>query len=141
MFAALQPTTPPEPLVIEGGTLFDGTGAVRPGAAIVVRGGRIEEVGSAGRVAVPARRGRGDVSLGNVLGTIVHFTCLNAGVIALIRPLELDDVTRALHLPVAVVSSLLLALVLWGRGGLGRIEGALFVGLYAAYVSVAVALS
>jgi cation:H+ antiporter len=108
------------------------------GNTAVAAGVEAEEVG---RVAVPARRGRGDVALGNVLGTIVHFTCLNAGVIALVRPLELDDVTRALHLPVAVSSSLLLALVLWGRGGLGRIEGAVFLGLYAAYVSAAVALS
>src|SRR5207237_2352685 len=43
-----------------------------------------------GRVAVPARRGRGDIALGNVLGTVAHFAAFNAGVIALVRPLHLD---------------------------------------------------
>lgn len=99
------------------------------------------EAEEVGRVAVPARRGRADVALGNVLGTIVHFVCLNAGVIALVRPLDLDGATRALHLPVAAGSSLLLALLLGVRGGLGRFEGAGLVGLYCAYVAVAVAVS
>ena len=108
------------------------------GNTAVAAGVEAEEVG---RVAVPARRGRADVALGNVLGTVVHFMCLNAGVIALVRPLELDRVTRALHLPVAVGSPLLLVAVLGARGGLGRAAGALFVVLYASYVAVAVAVS
>ena len=49
--------------------------------------------------------------------------------------------TRALHLPVAVGSPLLLVAVLGARGGLGRAAGALFVVLYASYVAVAVAVS
>lgn len=53
------------------------------------------------RVAVPGRRGRGDIALGNVLRTIVHFLAFNAGVIALVRPRELGSETLHLHLPVA----------------------------------------
>jgi cation:H+ antiporter len=108
------------------------------GNTAVAAGIEAEEIG---RVAVPARRGRADVALGNVLGTIVHFTCLNAGVIALVSPLDLDRVTRALHLPVAAGSSLLLVLVLGVRGGLGRTAGLLLVGLYGVYVAVAVVVS
>jgi cation:H+ antiporter len=91
------------------------------------------------RVALPARRGRPDVSLGNLLGTIVHFTAFNAGVIALVQPLSLDSATRHLHLPAAVASTSVLSVLLAARGGLGRPEGALLVGLYGAYLAVAAA--
>lgn len=93
-----------------------------------------------GRVAVPARRGRPDVALGNVVGTIVHFVGLNAGVIALVRPLELSGTTRALHLPVMAASALLLAALL-ARGGLGRATGMLLLVLYLGYVAAAVVVA
>jgi cation:H+ antiporter len=94
-----------------------------------------------GRVAVPAKRGRSDVALANLIGTIVHFIALNAGVIALVRPIELSGVTLMLHLPVAVGSTLLLcALVAW-RSRLGRATGFSLLGAYAAYVAVAIGLA
>jgi cation:H+ antiporter len=37
------------------------------------------------RVVVPARHGRADVSIANLVGTVPHFVALNAGVIALVR--------------------------------------------------------
>jgi cation:H+ antiporter len=93
------------------------------------------------RVTVPGRRGRGDLALGNVLGTIVHFVALNAGVIALVRPLDLDADTLHLHLPVAVAAAALLALVAATRPTLGRIEGGALLACYAAYVTAAVWLA
>jgi cation:H+ antiporter len=90
------------------------------------------------RVAVPAQRGRGDIALGNVIGTIVHFIAFNAGVIALVRPLDLDSASRWLHLPVAVASPVFLVFLLAWRGSLGRAAGALFLCLYVAYVASAV---
>jgi cation:H+ antiporter len=92
------------------------------------------------RVAVPARRGRGDVALGNIFGTIVHFAALNAGVIALVRPIELDSATRHLHLPVAALSVLLLAAAVAARRGLSRADGALLLAVYAAYVAASILL-
>ncbi|HKO75248.1 MAG TPA: hypothetical protein VJU01_08025 [Gaiellaceae bacterium] len=94
-----------------------------------------------GRVAVPARRGRADVAVANILGTIVHFACLNAGVIALVRPLQLDDASRYLHLPVAATSPTVFVALFALRGGLGRMEGALLLGLYVLYVALAIAFS
>jgi cation:H+ antiporter len=94
-----------------------------------------------GRVAVPARRGRPDVAMANVFGTIVHFACLNAGVIALVRPLDFDEATRHLHLSVVAASPLVLVALFARRGGLAPIEGSLLVGLYAAYVAVAIVVS
>jgi cation:H+ antiporter len=84
------------------------------------------------RVAVPGRRGRGDLALGNVLGTIVHFVGLNAGVIALVRPLELGADTLHVHLPAAVTATALLALVAAIRPTIGRREGATLLTCYAA---------
>jgi len=93
------------------------------------------------RVAVPARRGRSDVALGNIVGTVVHFAALNGGIIALVRPLELGDDSRALHLPVAAASAAVLAGLLAAGDGLGRRAGGLLVALYVAYLVAAVAAS
>jgi cation:H+ antiporter len=90
------------------------------------------------RVATPARRGRGELALANILGTIPHFCAFNAGLIALVKPLELSHETTSLHLPVAAVAPALLALVVGRRGGLARTEGALLITAYAAYVVAAV---
>ena len=46
------------------------------------------------RVAVPARRGRPELALGTIGGTIVHFAALNAGVIALVKPLNSTTTRR-----------------------------------------------
>src|SRR5215218_6876496 len=91
-----------------------------------------------GRVAVPARRGRPDVAVANIGGTAIHFLTLNAGILAFVLPLHLDDATMRLHLPVAVVAPALYCLILALRGGLGRREGALLVALYGTYLAVAV---
>lgn len=56
------------------------------------------------RGTVPARRGRPDLALANVAGTVVHFLSLNVGLIALVRPLPMGHATRTVHLPVAVVA-------------------------------------
>src|SRR5215211_68154 len=110
------------------------------GNTALAAGVEAEEVA---RVAVPARRGRGDVALANVVGTIVHFVAFNAGVIALVKPIELDHASTRLYLPAAVGATFVLcALLARGRGrgrGLGRREGALLLVLYAVYLAVAIA--
>lgn len=93
------------------------------------------------RFAVPARRGRPEIGLGNIAGTVVHFAALNAGIIALVKPLSFGTDTTGFYLPVAVASPAILALVLVVRKQLGRIEGAALTGLYIAYVAVAIAVS
>ena len=61
------------------------------------------------RFAVPARRGRPEIGLGSIAGTIVHFVALNAGIIALVKPLTLGTQTTHFYLPVAVASPAILA--------------------------------
>jgi cation:H+ antiporter len=93
------------------------------------------------RFAVPARRGRPEIALGNIAGTVVHFAALNAGIIAIVKPLSLGEETTRFYLPVAVASPAILAAVLVLRKRLGRIEGAALTGLYVAYVAVAIAIT
>lgn len=90
------------------------------------------------RVAVPARRGRPELALGNIAGTIIHFAAFNAGVISLIKPLALDRDTTHLYLPAAAVSPAALAAVLIVRRRLGRVEGSVLVALYAGFLALAV---
>jgi cation:H+ antiporter len=108
------------------------------GNTAVAAGVEAEEIG---RVAVPAKRGRGDIGFGNIVGTIVHFAAFNAGVIALVRPLDLGSESLHLHLPVAAASPLALVALLARRRGIGRTEGGFLVGLYAVYVATAVVVS
>ncbi len=105
------------------------------GNTVVAASVEAEEVA---RVAAPSRRGRGDLALGNVVGTIVHFAAFNAGVIALIKPLELDAATRHLHLPAALCATLVLCVTLRLRGGLDRRVGAAFLALYVGYIAAAI---
>ena len=93
------------------------------------------------RFAVPARRGRPEIGLGSIAGTIVHFAALNAGIIALVKPLTLGSQTTHFYLPVAVASPSIFALVLVVRKRLGRLEGGALTGLYVAYVAAAIAVS
>lgn len=93
------------------------------------------------RIVVPARRGRGELALGSIVGSIVHFVALNAGIIAIVKPLALDSETLHLHLPVAVGATAVLCAVLGLRRQLGRVEGAFLLGLYALYLGAAVWVS
>ena len=108
------------------------------GNTVVAASVEAEELG---RVAVPARRGRSDGALGNVLGTAVHFIAFNAGVIALVRPIALGSVTLRLHLPVAAASVVLLCAILGLRCKIGRREGAFLLACYGAYLIAAVILA
>jgi cation:H+ antiporter len=112
-----------------------GVSATLLGNTAVAAAVEAEEVA---RVAVPARRGRGELALGTLAGTVVHFVALNAGLIALIKPLPLDAETRHLHLPAAVAATLLLCATVRVGRGIGRPAGALLVLAYAAYLVLAV---
>jgi cation:H+ antiporter len=105
------------------------------GNTVIAASVEAEEVA---RVVAPGRRGRGDVALGNVLGTIVHFVAFNAGVIALVKPLELGDETLRFYLPAAVAATAIFAVVAAVRPRLGRLEGAALLAAYVAYLAAAV---
>jgi cation:H+ antiporter len=92
------------------------------------------------RVAVPAKRGRGDIALGGIFGTVIHFAALNAGVICLVRPIRLDTDSRNLYLPMTAGGVLLLVACVATRGGVSRAAGGVLLAVYAGYVAAAIAL-
>jgi cation:H+ antiporter len=51
-----------------------------------------------------ARRGRPEISFGNVAGSILAFFLCNAGLIALIRPVVVDPSVMRFYLPVCLVT-------------------------------------
>jgi cation:H+ antiporter len=93
------------------------------------------------RVAVPAKRQRGDLALANIAGTIVHFIAFNAGVIALVKQLELDDASLRLHLPVAAGSVLALCGLLATHGDISRPAATVLLNLYATCIAAAIAIA
>jgi cation:H+ antiporter len=89
--------------------------------------------------ALPAFRGFPELSVGNALGTLVFLLTGSLGVVALVRPVAVPASVADYHLP-ALGVAVLLAGGLLARGRLGRLEGALLVGAYAAYAGGALAL-
>jgi cation:H+ antiporter len=64
----------------------------------------LEEVA---RQAIPSKRGRPDVSVGNLIGTLLYFVLCNLGLIVLITPVRVDPSVVRLDFPFLVV-------VTWG---------------------------
>ncbi|HKH38231.1 MAG TPA: hypothetical protein VKA82_13805 [Rubrobacter sp.] len=90
------------------------------------------------RQAVPARKGRLEVSAGNLVGTLLYFLWFNMGLISLLLPVRADPIVVRLDWPY-LVGVTWLATLFFARGRVGRPEGALLVVLYAAYVVLHVA--
>jgi cation:H+ antiporter len=101
----------------------------------------LTEAEEVARVAVPTRRGRPEVAAANIGGTALHFLTLNAGLLAVIRPLPLDEATMRLHLPVAVAAPIVFAATLAARGGISRLGGVMLIALYASYIGASIAFA
>lgn len=82
--------------------------------------------------AEPVREGRPDIGVGNVVGSMLFFVTANAGVIALVGSIPTGGDVLSLHVPFFIASLLLVAGIFW-RGTVGRVDGVLLLGLYAAY--------
>jgi len=84
------------------------------------------------RQVVPARAGRHDVSAGNAVGTLLWFVLANLGLIALVTPVRVPRLTRAVDWPFLVAATWL-ATAFLARGRVGRMAGAALVALAVAY--------
>jgi cation:H+ antiporter len=81
-----------------------------------------------------ALRGHPEISFGNVAGSVLAFFLFNAGIIALIRPLQVDEATARFYLPAAVATVVLIsAILLLGR--VPRWAGALLLAAYAVFAA------
>jgi cation:H+ antiporter len=80
-----------------------------------------------------ALKGRPDISYGNVVGSILAFFCFNAGIIALVRPVEVGPQVLRFYLPVCIVTVLATTLVMLTRK-VPRWAGVILVLLYFVFV-------
>jgi cation:H+ antiporter len=102
------------------------------GLTIVAVGTSLPELATS---VVATRRGRGDLALGNLLGSNVFNLLAILGATALVAPLAAAPRFAAVDLPVMVATvAVVLALALAGR--IGRVAGAVLLAGYAAYVAL-----
>lgn len=88
------------------------------------------------RMVIPAKRGHAEISVGNIIGTVMFFVLFNAGVIALIHPLALDASVLGFYWPALMLVLGVMSILLWRRR-IGRGAGVLLLVTYAAYVGLA----
>jgi cation:H+ antiporter len=81
-----------------------------------------------------ALRGRPEISLGNVVGSALAFFLMNAGAIALVRPVPVAREVLVFHLPAALATTLVIAALL-RAGRFPRWAGALLVALYLGFLA------
>lgn len=83
---------------------------------------------------VSAIKGKSGIALGNLVGSNIANILLILGTSATIAPLRLGNVTMVdMVMMFSTSVALLAAVLLFGRGRIGRVEGALFLAIYVAY--------
>ncbi|AXG11472.1 sodium:calcium antiporter [Haloplanus rubicundus] len=80
----------------------------------------------------PVRRGRPHIGVGNVVGSMLFFVSANAGLIAMVHPLNTSGTVVTVHWPFFLGTMLVVAVAFY-RGKVGRPTGFLLLGAYAAY--------
>jgi len=80
----------------------------------------------------PVRRGRPHLAVGNVVGSVLFFVTVNAGLVAVVRPLDTAGAVLTVHWPF-LLGALALVAVAFGRGRVDRRVGAALVALYVLY--------
>ncbi|MBD3338929.1 MAG: sodium:calcium antiporter [Candidatus Lokiarchaeota archaeon] len=76
-----------------------------------------------------ALKGRSDITFGNIVGSILHFFLLNAGLIALVNPIKVDRQTLYYYFPIVLITILLISLFIL-RKKIPRWAGAVFIAIY-----------
>lgn len=85
--------------------------------------------------------GHADLIIGNAIGSNLCNILLILGLISLIRPVEIENETKRIHIPAAIISTILVMII--GNGLLGtgkfiitKIEGFILLGLSIIYFSL-----
>ncbi|MGM0934633.1 MAG: sodium:calcium antiporter [Bacteroidota bacterium] len=83
-----------------------------------------------------ALKGKPDISLGNVIGSVLAFFLFNAGIIALVSPVEISDEVLRFFLPLSGVTILFIVILLALTNKISRWAGTLLLGLYLAFIVI-----
>lgn len=81
-----------------------------------------------------ARRGHGEIAVGNILGANIMNICWVAGAVAIVRPLTLSGREMAFMFPSVLGLTLVALFVLRSHAALSRREGAVLLGGYLLYL-------
>lgn len=79
-----------------------------------------------------ALKGRPEISVGNVLGSVLAFFLFNAGIIALVRPLPVPSDVLNFYWPFCVGAVLIVTFYMWTRR-VSRLAGVLLLVLYGCF--------
>jgi len=80
-----------------------------------------------------ALKGKSDITIGNVIGSVIAFFLFNAGVIALVSPVDIPDKVIEFFLPASIITILFIITVMLFTRGVPRWAGALLVIFYLAF--------
>ncbi len=124
-------------LLIEGAreiALSFGLSEAAIGLTIVALGTSLPELAASTAAAL---RGRGEVALGNVIGSNMLNLLAVIGITATIHPLTVSRAFQTVDIPIMAATSILLApFLIWGMK-LGRVAGLVFLAFYATFVVLA----
>ncbi len=112
-----------------------GVGGLAFGATVVSFVASLEELFL---TVEPVRQNRPHLGVGNVVGSTLFFVTANAGVIALVSPIDTGGTVLTVHWPFLLAVLAVVGGVLY-RGRVGRPAGVLLLGTYVAYVGVVLA--
>ena len=104
------------------------------GLTIVALGTSLPELAASTAAAL---RRRGDVALGNVIGSNMLNLLAVTGATAVIAPLSVSRAFQTVDIPIMAATSVLLAPFLIWKIKLGRVAGLIFLALYVAFVFLA----
>ncbi len=82
-----------------------------------------------------ARKGRADISYGNVVGSIFHFFLLNAGIIALVNPIQISSIVLTIYFPIILITVVFISLVMM-RKEVSKFAGIILILLYILFVTI-----
>lgn len=82
-----------------------------------------------------AIRGKGDISIGNVLGSNICNLALILGLCAILKPLPINKAVKKIDLPVMTAATLVFAGLLFFAGGVPRWGGVVFILIMAGYIA------
>jgi cation:H+ antiporter len=83
---------------------------------------------------VGALKNEADLSVGNILGSNLLNVLFVVGLVALIRPLQVDPASISIHFPVMIGFTVLLLPLAWTQYRITRLEGGLLVTGFEAYM-------
>mgnify|MGYP006183837419 FL=1 len=103
------------------------------GITIVAIGTSLPEIVSS---VIAARRGHGEMAIGNIFGSNIFNTLMVLGITSLIHPLNISEPIHPDLIIATGITGLLFFLIVFGKHSLGKISGATLLATYFIYIAL-----